>query len=192
MKTLILVVGRSGAGKDTLVRYAQKQMNFPSVPSYTDRPIRQTERNGREHTFLTAEGFDNVMQTEHVFAYTKIGVTGFRYCATTEMIDRNDSDVILYIIDPNGVKYVEDNFADKYKIVVVYVYADKKLRKERADKRNHDDSAWVKRNLDEDAQFTEFERNVNFDKWVENVNLEKAKKEFVAMIERITKGNHNA
>ena len=46
MKNLILVIGRSGSGKDTLVRYATNALKdfhkIVSVPSYTDRPIRPT------------------------------------------------------------------------------------------------------------------------------------------------------
>ena len=100
MKNLILVIGRSGSGKDTLIRHAKEVFKdvykIVSVPSYTDRPMRPTETDGVEHTFLTKDMFDEVLAKENVFAYTKIGDTGFRYCSTVEMLNRLDGDTIFY------------------------------------------------------------------------------------------------
>ena len=114
MKNLILVIGRSGSGKDTLIRHAKEVFNdvykIVSVPSYTDRPMRPTETDGVEHTFLTKDMFDEVLAKENVFAYTKIGDTGFRYCSTVEMLNRLDGDTIFYTIDPNGY-----DFCSKFK-----------------------------------------------------------------------------
>lgn len=94
MKNLILVIGRSGAGKDTLVRHATEVLKYShkivSVPSYTDRPIRSTETDGVEHTFLTTAQFDELLVRETIFAYTKIGETGYRYCSIVEMLERLD------------------------------------------------------------------------------------------------------
>lgn len=157
MKNLILVIGRSGSGKDTLVRAAQKRFNASSVPSYTDRPIRPAEQDGIGHTFLTTEQFDEVMKSEHVLAYTKIGETGYRYCTTVEQIGRIKSDVVFYIIDPKGYYYFQDQ-REKLNMSVIYIYAPKSSRKERADKRNGNTVAsWDKREVDENEQFNQFE-----------------------------------
>lgn len=64
MKKLILVIGRSGSGKDTLVRAAQNKFGVPSIPSYTDRPKRACETDGIEHTFLTTQQFDQLLLQE--------------------------------------------------------------------------------------------------------------------------------
>lgn len=157
MKHLILVIGRSGSGKDTLVRAAQKRFDASSVPSYTDRPIRPAEQDGIGHTFLTPEQFDEVMKSEHVLAYTKIGETGYRYCTTVEQISRIKSDVVFYIIDPKGYYYFQD-LREKLNMSIIYIYAPKNSRKERADKRNGDTVAtWDKREIDENEQFNQFE-----------------------------------
>ena len=78
MKNLILVIGRSGSGKDTLVRYAQGEFGAKAIPSYTDRPMRPTETEGLEHTFLTKDQFDELLTREHVFDYTKMVDNGHR------------------------------------------------------------------------------------------------------------------
>lgn len=189
MKNLILVIGRSGAGKDTLVRAATEVLKdnykIVSVPSYTDRPIHVMETNGVEHTFLTAEQFDELLNRETIFAYTKIGDTGYRYCSTVEMLERLDGDTIFYIIDPNGYYYCS-KFKDKFNIKVVYVKADEAIRGHRANKRNGDSSIWQKRNADEDEQFTRFEELAPWDACILNDgNLSVAVERFVQAINNL-------
>lgn len=171
MKNLILVIGRSGAGKDTIVRAATEALKdshkIVSVPSYTDRPIRSTETEGVEHTFLTKTQFDELLERETIFAYTKIGETGYRYCSTIEMLERLDGDTIFYIIDPNGYYYCS-KFKDKFNMRVVYVKADGTIREHRANKRNGDSSTWQKRSADEDEQFTRFEELAPWDACILN------------------------
>jgi len=167
MKNLVLVIGRSGSGKDTIVRAAQKHFGIPAIPSYTDRPKRECETEGVEHTFLTSEQFDDILTSENVFAYTKIGETGYRYCTTVKMLNALDGDTIFYIIDPKGYYYCKP-LANEFNVKVAYIYADVDKRMERANTRNGDDSAWVKRCEDEDEQFTEFEKQQPWDILVEN------------------------
>lgn len=171
MKNLILVIGRSGAGKDTIVRAATEALKdshkIVSVPSYTDRPIRSTETEGVEHTFLTKTQFDELLERETIFAYTQIGETGYRYCSTIEMLERLDGDTIFYIIDPNGYYYCS-KFKDKFNMRVVYVKADGTIREHRANKRNGDSSTWQKRSADEDEQFTRFEELAPWDACILN------------------------
>ena len=171
MKNLILVIGRSGAGKDTIVRAATEALKdshkIVSVPSYTDRPIRSTETEGVEHTFLTKTQFDELLERETIFAYTQIGETGYRYCSTIEMLERLDGDTIFYIIDPNGYYYCS-KFKDKFNMRVVYIKADGTIREHRANKRNGDSSTWQKRSADEDEQFTRFEELAPWDACILN------------------------
>ena len=53
MKTkIIAIVGPSGSGKTTLAEYFQRQFCIPTIVSYTTRPMRAGEANGREHWFV--------------------------------------------------------------------------------------------------------------------------------------------
>lgn len=189
MKNLILVIGRSGAGKDTLVRSATTLLKdshkIVSVPSYTDRPIRSTETDGVEHTFLTKTQFDDLLNRETIFAYTKIGETGYRYCSTIEILERLDGDTIFYIIDPNGYYYCS-KFKNKFNMKVIYIKTDGSLREQRANVRNGDGFTWKKRSADEDEQFTRFEELAPWDACISNDgNLATAKKEFVDVLKTL-------
>lgn len=188
MKNLILVIGRSGSGKDTLVRHAQGVFGAAAIPSYTDRPIRPTETEGVEHTFLTKEQFDALLDREQVFAYTKIGETGYRYCTTVEMLKSLAPGTVFYVIDPSGYYYCE-----KYRVLfntkVIYVSADRKLREYRANSRNGDTTSWLKRCADEDGQFTEFEKAMHWDALVENNgDLDDSKEQFVNAVKSLIRG----
>lgn len=192
MKNLILVIGRSGAGKDTLVNYAKDALKddykIVSVPSYTDRPIRPTETEGVEHTFLTKEAFDDLMKRETVFAYTKIGETGYRYCSTVEMLERLDGDTIFYVIDPNGYDFCS-KFRDKFNMKVVYVKTSDAIRRERANARNGDGTTWDKRSADENSQFTCFEERKPWDAMITNDgDLPVAEHEFVCAVNKLLQG----
>lgn len=188
MKNLILVIGRSGSGKDTLVRYAQGEFGAKAIPSYTDRPMRPTETEGLEHTFLTADQFDELLTREHVFAYTKIGETGYRYCTTVEMLKGIDADTVFYVIDPAGYYFCE-KYKDEFNMKVVYVCTDYAVREIRANRRNGDTTTWAKRDEDENEQFTEFEKAMPWDALVQNNgDVEESKKYFVSIVKSLIEG----
>lgn len=168
MKNLILVVGRSGSGKDTLVRHAQEYFKAASIPSYTDRPMRPTETQGVEHTFVSKEEFDELMKRDDIFAYTQIGETGYRYCTTLELLFSIKSKTLFYIIDPKGYLYCKSKFRDYFNMNVIYVSAMEDFRRTRANIRNGEEDAWKKRNEDENRQFEDFERNRDWDHIVYN------------------------
>lgn len=185
MKNLVLVIGRSGSGKDTIVRAAQKHFGIKAIPSYTDRPKRDCETEGVEHTFLTKEGFDKILATEEVFAYTQIGETGYRYCTTVSMLNAMPGDTIFYIIDPKGYDYCYP-LSKNFNMKVAYIYADTDKRMERANTRNGDDSAWAKRCEDEDDQFTSFERKQPWDILIENNgDVQNAIDEFISELSKV-------
>jgi guanylate kinase len=180
MKNLILVVGRSGSGKDTLLRNAQKYFKAASIPSYTDRPMRPTETQGVEHTFVSKDEFDELMKRDDIFAYTQIGETGYRYCTTVEMLKKIKSKTLFYIIDPKGYWYCKSKFCDDFIMKVIYVSAREDFRRARANIRNGDEDAWKKRNEDENSQFEDFERRRAWDHLVyNNSDIEHAKGKFL-------------
>lgn len=189
-KTIIAIIARSGAGKDYIAKRLSTILNYPLVVSHTTRPMRSNETNGVEHWFDSKEEFQNILDNQTVIAYTKIGE--YEYCATLEDIEDN----CIYVIDPNGINYLKENFKNEVNIVVVYIHCAKELRKERASIRSDYITAWKQRNKDEDRQFTEFEMNREWDYLINNnteIDLDKIKKkirEVIKMKMEIENGIH--
>ena len=82
--TIICIVGRTASGKDHIGNIISERLNIPMVVSYTTRPKRENEANGREHWFISDETADNMLRNNDcVLGYTKIG--GVRYFGMTEL-----------------------------------------------------------------------------------------------------------
>ena len=149
MNEKILICGRSGSGKDTFAKLL-KQFGLKDVCSYTTRPRRDGE--GDTHIFISE---NEVNKYPNKIAITEIN--GYTYFATKEQLEEAD----YYIIDPNGIDYLHSHFPEiKYRIV--YIYADRKIRKQRAIVRGgkKEGKIFVSRNKSENAQFSNFEKNL--------------------------------
>ncbi len=99
-KKLKLVVGKSGSGKN----YICDLCSLKSIPSYTTRPIRDCEIDGREHIFATDEQWKKLFEPikDKLPAYTFFN--GYHYWTTDAQLIDNDYDA--YIIDVDGVDFL--------------------------------------------------------------------------------------
>lgn len=109
---LITITGSSGAGKDTVARMLSEMTGIPVLCSYTTRPKRDGEMNGKEHYFVKE---CNVPQSE-MLAYTKYG--GYEYWTCVDQI--NDS--AIYVIDEDGMRELYRRFP-QMPTVHIYVNA---------------------------------------------------------------------
>lgn len=167
-KKLYCICGQSASGKDTLVndlvnRYPDK---LKTVCSYTNRPKRDNETEGKEHYFVSKVDFDILMKTnpENILAYTKICSdecpNGYEYMALDSELDKAN----VYIIDPRGIKYLKEKYSDKYNIVVIYIHANYEQRKARAKASRSDfEAEFEKRAKAENERFRDFIENREYD-----------------------------
>lgn len=167
-KTIFCILGESGSGKDTLVEYTLKEFKLDLKPvlSYTDRPMREGEQNGKEHIFLSKEEMTEFLKSnkKDIAAYTQIGETGYRYCAMTSVIDRSD----IYIIDPNGLKEFKERTGDRYNIVSIYIDCPLKERRKRTEGRSDAASKFEARVAAESDQFAKFREEHGYDHVIDN------------------------
>lgn len=154
---MILIVGRSGSGKDFLARELSRS-GLKQVMSYTTRPPRRPDEN--THIFIKPEESsayqDKIATTE---------INGYEYFATKQQMKDND----IYIIDPHGLYELLDHCPD-ISFTVVYIQADYQIRQKKAldrvsltdqDKRDEALKIFVDRHCSEDAQFSSFEAVIN-------------------------------
>ncbi len=148
----ILIVGRSGVGKDYLANLL-KEKGMTQVLSYTTRPKRRPDEN--THVFITPEEASTF--TDKV-ATTMIN--GYEYFATRKQVEEND----IYIVDPNGLHELMDNMPDTA-FLIIYLEAGTEKAKEKAANRAADPEAektvFDERRESEDDQFTKFEKELD-------------------------------
>lgn len=117
---LITIIGPSGAGKDTAARILSEIMDIPVLVSYTTRPMREGEANGREHYFVN----ECTTSKDQMLAYTVYG--GYEYWTELSQIKKS----AIYVIDEEGLKDLHDRFPG-IKIVSIYITANKLTRLKR-------------------------------------------------------------
>lgn len=113
---LYFIVGKTSTGKDTIAKYMNAEYNLTPVVSYTTRPMRDYETQGKEHIFVSSEEMQKLKQ-QNLIAYTKNDQTGIEYCATAEALNYQD---MTYIINPDGIRWFQENGADlDYRIIAL-------------------------------------------------------------------------
>lgn len=111
MDKFLLLVGKSGSGKDTIAKILSDKYGLRQLKSYTTRPRRFTTED--THTFVTK--LPEATETVKLIAYTEFN--GFEYCATNVQVENSD----IYVIDPDGVLYFMEHYCGSKKPVVVYI-----------------------------------------------------------------------
>lgn len=164
---LLCVMGKTACGKDSLVNKLCERNRLKAIVSYTTRPRRENE--GDTHIFTTKEAYYQMKSEGNVAAYTEIA--GNFYWTTIDQLYEND----VYIIDPMGVKTLQELNLPNLRLVTVYINTPDEIREERAlGKRGDDKIVFRKRNLSEAAQFREMLRNADFDYAISNIDFAKA------------------
>jgi len=172
LKTCILIVGESSSGKDSLANML-KHDGYKILKSYTTRPPR---KNGVDtHIFIKPEEVEKYKKD--IIAFTKIG--DYSYFATkTQLLDSD-----IYIIDPNGVKYLKEK-CNGIRFITIFINVSEKERFNRALNIRKDNIDDIKKRFKaEKKQFDEFKLNADFDYSICNYDLTKSYKILKYIIE---------
>lgn len=158
MKSLILVIGRTSSGKTELTKQVAKKYGLTVLKSYTTRPPRKEELEmgleNTDHIFISEEEYQAL---HDIVAETTIN--GYHYCTTESELERSD----FYVIDPNGVEYLQRMAGGKFHLVQFYIYADEAVRQNRSAKRSGSVSEFQMRAKSEDQQFQAYEDANKYD-----------------------------
>lgn len=95
---IFVVVGKSGAGKDTVVNnYLKNNNNIKKITQYTTRPMRKNEVKGKEYNFISDEEFDILLSKNKFCCVERYQVANgdtWKYAIKTEDLKKYD-DCIL-------------------------------------------------------------------------------------------------
>lgn len=159
MKRLIFIVGETGSGKDTVAGF----LPFKKVVSYTTRPMRIGEEDGKQHYFVDDYVMDELVAIEDFIAYTKIGE--YRYGA----ISRDcDEDTMVYIIDPKGVEWFKEYGPKDIEYITILLHVPLIERMRRCKNRSDYETSFMKRNKAEKDMFEDFMLSGDWDYIIRN------------------------
>lgn len=152
---ILLYIGKSAAGKDT---YLQKQVRCGVKPivSYTTRPRREGEADGKDYNFVSDEEFEKIRSEGGMFE-TRSYKTCFNGQAAVWNYGSpkvNPQEDWVAVVDIDGAKsYIEAYGAENINIVYVYVTDDE--RKYRAQLRGtFSEEEWNRRLADDKNKFS--------------------------------------
>jgi guanylate kinase len=149
-KPVILLIGESGSGKNTVQDILEQQYGLKPLLSYTTRPKRNKEEN--THTFVSEVEFNHIIDTEQVIAFTRYN--DYRYCATSNQIAESD----VYIIDMGGfysLKEAKINGKIDFPFVSFYLKVPEQERVQRMKSRG-DSAKAIRERIEYDKNAFEF------------------------------------
>lgn len=135
MGKIFYLMGKSSSGKDTLYRRLNEENRYglKSIVSYTTRPIRQGEKDGREYHFVGVDAFERLKDTGKVIeyrAYNTVHGIWYYFLADDGQIDL-EKDSYLLIGTLEGYESLIEYFG-KEAIVPIYLEVDDGIRLQRA------------------------------------------------------------
>lgn len=181
---LLLILGRTASGKDTLVNKLCERTGLKAITSYTTRPRRENE--GDTHIFVDKKTYEQMQAEENIAAYTEIA--GNSYWSTVDQLYEND----VYIIDYDGVKTLKALNLPNLRLVSVFINTPDSIREERALSLRKDDKKKFRvRDYAEASQFREMLKNSDFDYAISNMDFAKAYStlRWISQVEGIWKNN---
>jgi len=173
MNDIIVIVGFSGVGKDSVANFLHKNYGYNFIQSVTSRPMRGYESEGDPYKFVTGVQFEQ-MDREDKFVeyrayYTEFGVWYYGVLKS----DVLDNEKYVVVLDYEGYSDFKKVYPDRVKSV--WLYADDETRKERAIKRgSFDINEWNRRLADDKARFGDLDLVNKFDVIVKNYDFEEA------------------
>ena len=122
----IILVGPGASGKD-FMRKRLEERGMTYAVSYTTRPPRPGEENGKDYFFLSQEECQ-AMKDEDEF-YEVIDFNGWSYGTTLKQFYRDD----VFIMTPSGLSHLSKE--DRAKSFVIFFDIDEEIRRQRLGER---------------------------------------------------------
>jgi len=179
MSTVYIVSAPSGSGKSTLVNELFKVVKHLDFSiSYTTRPPRGSEQNGKEYFFVTKEQFETMIKADEFLEYAN--VFGYYYGTAKRFLrdaEARGNDLLLDI-DVQGAQQVKKSIPDAASIFILP--PDREKLEWRLRNRGLDSEEVIRRRLDTARR--EIENYSKYDYILVNERLERATDELKAIV----------
>ena len=131
---LFVLVGKSCSGKTTILNEVLNKLEIPVLMSYTTRPPRNGEIDGKEYKFVDMHTFDEDYKNEDILEYDCYRIDSLKQ---TWVYYTKKSDLLLpqtsqiKVVSPTGLAQLMSNKELKNNIVSIYIDSPDKLRQKR-------------------------------------------------------------
>jgi len=164
LKNIIILLGKSASGKDTILKELNKILNYNIIVSWTSRPIRDNETQDLDYHFVTKEKFiSEIPNLVEYRTYNTLlnGNSEIWYYGIHKSSLKNNS---IVITDLDGYKSLE-----KYSPKAFYINVPDNIRTERAKKRaSFSLPEWNRRLQDDNIKFSQIPKDI---KIIKNDNI---------------------
>ena len=182
---LIVVSGPSGAGKDTLIQAALEAIpELALIASATTREPREGEVDGRDHVFLSRDEFERWIEEDRLLEWAEYSgnLYGTPKHSVEELLDRGRS--VILRIELQGARQIKERRPDASMVFVRAPSLEETRR--RLESRATETSESVESRMA--TALKEVAARDEFDYEVVNADREQARKDMVAILERIVTG----
>lgn len=150
-KEKLIVVGKSGSGKDFVLKEFNK-IGFRSSVKVTTRPKRNTEVDGIDYQFKTNSEFDSLVEKNNMIVHQEFFVekNPWKYGILREDYENNQ----IFLMTPMELSQIPDS--ERKDCFVVYLDIDKDVRESRLLSRNDNNDSINRRLNSDDVDFVDF------------------------------------
>ena len=155
----IILVGKAASGKDHL-RKRFESRGFKYSISYTTRPPREGEVDGKDYFFITEDQATKMVESNMFYEYAYFN--GWLYGKTVEQFYTDD----LFIMTPSGVSNIKPE--DRTSSFIIYTDIEMSIRMTRLTNRNMPGDSMDRRIQADEVDFMGFD---DYDLKVTNPNF---------------------
>jgi guanylate kinase len=179
MSIVYIISAPSGSGKSTLVEKLLKKVpGLDFSISYTTRPPRGSEQNGREYCFVSREEFDQMVRRNQLLEHAEV----FGHCYGTakrflQEAEQKGHDLLLDI-DVQGAAQIKQKLPDAVRVFVLP--PDRETLERRLRNRGSDSESVIRRRLVTASR--EIENYDKYDYILINDRLDQSIDELIAVV----------
>lgn len=181
---LIVISGPSGSGKGTIIKEVIKKIpDLIYSVSYTTRPKREGEIEGKDYFFISKDEFEKLIDEDFFIEWAK--VYDYYYGTGKEFVlnNLNDNKDVILEIEIQGAKKIREIY-DKKNVIFIFIAPPdfKELEKRIMNRKRGETEEEIKKRMNFAKK--EIEESKNYDYIIINDNINKAVKKIVNIINK--------